>query len=389
MNAIFPAAQPDTRVFERSIRGLGLRENPFNHLESSTDPHLGNYFVGHELFVSLLEETPLTVFAEAGAGKTAARIYAARACWFGLGGAQIFPLPYLPRPGVEPTPDAHRYSIARAGAAALFIGLLHRPGLFLALAPAQQRKVLGLLDRLLPSRLTRYIAMLRGGETPPQIAERLAPSYVLPSPPAQSELTELLGALDQRLPPSGGLISAHEGLSQLLDVLRGIFGFRAVLLQIDGVDASAESMSDLQAMADIVEWPLQQAAAWAKQRFFVKATLPADLEAPLLARIPSIAHFPVARIVWTPDRLAEVVRRRVYVASGQAFGSFDAMSSPALRDVELKLARIAAPLPREIVLLASCLLHAYALRAGDSAEPLEPDDIAAASKAYAVRRTEL
>src|SRR5215510_6480057 len=76
------------------LRELGLRFDPFKYLEASADPRLGDYVIGQEAFAVAWDDAPALVFAPAGGGKTAMRLYATRACWVGLGGAHPFPIPY-------------------------------------------------------------------------------------------------------------------------------------------------------------------------------------------------------------------------------------------------------------------------------------------------------
>src|SRR5262249_41391223 len=99
---------------------LGLRFDPFQHQEASADPHLGDYLVGLETFAVAWDEAPAFVFAPAGGGKTAMRIYATRACWSGIGGSHPFPIPYTlsnhPITSRPPSPAEHQHMIVRAGA---------------------------------------------------------------------------------------------------------------------------------------------------------------------------------------------------------------------------------------------------------------------------------
>jgi predicted dinucleotide-utilizing enzyme len=81
----------------------------------------------------------------------------------------------------------------------------------------------------------------------------------------------------------------------------------------------------------------------------------------------------VATIRWDPAQLAEVIRRRVYVASEGAFGSLDAIASPALRDVETILAGAALPLPREILVLTRRVLREHVEREGSDGKIQEED----------------
>jgi hypothetical protein len=66
-----------------------------------------------------------------------------------------------------------------------------------------------------------------------------------------------------------------------------------------------------------------------------------------------------ATLTWDDNLLAEVVRRRVFVASRGAFDSLDAVSAPDVRNVELTLARQLGEkekLPRRIIIKCRVLL---------------------------------
>jgi hypothetical protein len=80
--------------------------------------------------------------------------------------------------------------------------------------------------------------------------------------------------------------------------------------------------------------------------------------------------------------LAELLRKRIYVASGGEFDSLDAISSPDLRDVETLLATAVTPLPRELLILVRRVLFAYVHRTHTATTYLEPVDIDSALAWY-------
>jgi hypothetical protein len=88
-----------------------------------------------------------------------------------------------------------------------------------------------------------------------------------------------------------------------------------------------------------------------------------------------------AAIVWDVENLAEILRRRVRVASQGKFSSLNAISSRAVRDLEMLIAERALPLPRECLVLAGYVLDNYLTRCGGIGE-LELDDIAHAEEQY-------
>jgi hypothetical protein len=123
MNLVHPERRNITTSSDSWLDGLRFRFDPFQHLEASADPNLGDYIVGHETFAVAWDNAPALIFAPAGGGKTAMRVYTARACWVGLGGSHPFPIPYTlanqATAGQPPSAAQHLREIVRAGAIAL------------------------------------------------------------------------------------------------------------------------------------------------------------------------------------------------------------------------------------------------------------------------------
>ncbi|PMP75458.1 MAG: hypothetical protein C0183_19865, partial [Roseiflexus castenholzii] len=52
------------------FRRLGLRFDPYIHLEASSDPHLSEYTVNLDIFRTAWDAAPTIMFAPPGGGKT-------------------------------------------------------------------------------------------------------------------------------------------------------------------------------------------------------------------------------------------------------------------------------------------------------------------------------
>ncbi|MBC7226173.1 MAG: hypothetical protein H5T61_02950 [Thermoflexales bacterium] len=153
---------------------------------------------------------------------------------------------------------------------------------------------------------------------------------------------------------------------RLKDLLRGLLGFPSVYVLLDGLDGAPETIADPSAIAGCLKPLLQWAGEWAEERVFLKGFLPMEAQSPLEERFPDIfTPACVSVIHWTPELLAEVIRRRVYVATEGAFGSLDALASPALRDIETLLAKTVYPLPREILVITRRVVEEHVRREGD------------------------
>jgi hypothetical protein len=371
------------------LRELGLRFDPFEYLEASADPRLGDYVVGQEAFAVAWDDAPALVFAPAGGGKTAMRIYATRACWVGLGGAHPFPIPYIlanHTPDRPPSPEDHLRELTRAGARALLIGLLFRPERFFQLESADRHAVTALLWDALPSPLPRYLAIARGRNGLVEVSRHVEPGYNLAHPPDRPALLALCDALAESLPAVAATSPPAEQFAQLTALLRGPLGFRSVYIMVDALDAFPETLRSPTVAVAWLEWMLTQAMPWATQQIFLKGFLPTETELAFATHTSAISTaIRHARLNWTAPMLAELIRRRVYVASAGEFGSLDAVCGPDVRDIETQLIRAlpaAARLPREALVLVGRVLYEYARRLGHVVGRLGAADLDAAIRWY-------
>jgi radical SAM protein with 4Fe4S-binding SPASM domain len=227
----------------------------------------------------------------------------------------------------------------RAAAGALLIGLAYRPERFLALAVPERRALAALLDEALPARLAHYLAITRDTRDPALLARRLEPSYKLSNPPTPRLLLELCAALSDALGTTPGNPPAPETqFETLVALLNGPLGFSGVFLLLDGLDAFPETLHDPTAASAWIAWLLGQAAPWAARRVFLKGFLPNEQAALLAAQMPEVlAGIRRARLEWTSVLLAELIWKRVYVASTGRIGGLDALGGPDVRDVEAQL----------------------------------------------------
>jgi hypothetical protein len=369
------------------LEWLGLRFDPFGPLDAASDPHLGEYLVGHEVFAHVWGDWPSWVFAPPGGGKTALRVRTSQACWVGQETNRPFPIPYVPQylswGHASPSLDDHLSALARAGAVALLLALAHRPHWLFRLDEGARQNVRDILEWNLPGPLSGYLDLCRQSGSLLPLREVLDPSFVLPDPPDAATLNRWCDVLDAAfesdLRPSP--VARWNNLRRLLlDTL----GFRSIYVLVDGLDAAPETATDAQAMVDCLAPLVPLADDWAEQRAFVKGFLPTEAQ-----RFVSVfTRARAATIHWTPELLAKVIQRRVYVASEGAFDSLDAVASPALRDIEMVLAEAVLPLPREILVLTRRVLEEHVQRAGSSGR-IQEQDVDAAIRWYSAHQPQI
>ncbi len=367
---------------------LGFAFNPFERLESSNDPYIAEYLIGHDMFSVAWETAPAALFAPPGGGKTAMRIYTLRACWKSEGRRRKFPvsydLPFFANLAKLTSLEAHQTALAAATATDLFLACAHRPDVYLALSVPRRLNLLSLLRAALPVSLEYALSILEEAGDPRHLSEYLDRTYRLPEPASSEAVINLCRTMQRDLEDaSGDLWSGPAQFEALLALIKEDLGFESVLVSLDGVDGENSFEGGAQEQFEILTPLLSCLGEWAEAKIFLKAFLPIEL----------VPYFSVqtgdpyrqllrAEICWDVPKLAEILRRRVYVASQGRFGSLDALSSPALRDVETLIASRARPLPREAITLAGMVLANYLERGGDY---LQPEDISKAERQYSER----
>lgn len=350
------------------LNHFGFRFDPFEHKEASHDPHLNRYLIGHEAFSIAWSETPSLIFSLPGGGKTALRIYTARACWTGGGGYQPFPihyhLPHYFKSGDFSTVEEHLKQIVQSAAHALFLAFSYYPLIFIKAPPALQKQLAQFIFNWIPS-INYYLKMLADGQVD-EIAGQLDNSYKLYQTSDPSLLPILCDKLEQY--GRGGLTPVSLSIQKVFDNLTrwltADLGFRGVYILLDGVDGFPELASSPGFAAESLVQLFAKAPEWATSRIFIKGFLPLEIRSHLQERLkPQWPAFSQVELKWDAAMLADMLRRRVYAATDGEFASLGAVSAlPAGQDLELELARAANPLPREALILVKQVLFEYETR---------------------------
>lgn len=350
--------------FRNWLKGVGFNFDPFALLEASTDARLSSYIVGHEAYYSAWGDWPAFIFAPAGGGKTALRAQIAQVCWIGQETNRPFPLPYtipfLSWSGESVGPEEHLTAISQAGALHLLLTLAHRPHWFFRLSQDERRLVRRVLGLSLSGPLETFLDPCQQTESLEPLRERFAPAFLPPDPPGTATLMRFCETLTGTAPGILRPISGYEQWHNLVDVLCNVLRLPSIYLLLDGLDAAPETSLDPEAGAHYLTPLLDMLSEWNQARFYLKAFLPREVFA-ALKRQDSFLLSGTQQITlkWPPTLLAEMVRRRVYVASSGIYGSLGPLFSPDVRDVETLLARTVPPLPREMLVLTRQVLFEH------------------------------
>jgi hypothetical protein len=332
-----------------SLLNLGFRFDPFEHLDSTRDAHLQEYLVIPKAVEIALSDQPVAIFAQPGGGKSALRIYTAN--FYKDSRGVRFPLTYIPETYSNKA-TFHFNGIKNALARAVFIYLASYPQLFFDLSSTHRKQLKRLLLEI-PLGLDFNLRTLSESRFLSELEQTLGvPAFSTPS-----RLDHVHYQLAQELEKE----TPHRSLSleDYFALLSHTFGAKSIHILVDGLDGFIETQPT-QALLTWIEPILNRLETWNKDNIYLKFFLPLDIsEAPALTILRTMR---VAALTWDDNLLAEVVRRRVFVASGGAFDSLDAVSAPDVRNVELILARQLAEkekLPRQIILRSRDLLQNF------------------------------
>ncbi len=388
MSDTIASASLETDV-DRWLTEVGFRFNPFVYLDAGADPHIAAYLIGHDAFAALWGDWPALAFAPAGGGKTAQRVLVWRACWTGPDRGHPFPITYLPAlspSGQFPTTLAeHLDAILRASAIALLEALLLHPHWWSALDGTTRETARGLIERDLPAPLPYCLAQLQETQAVLPLFRSLGVASLPTLEPDSDRWLPVCSDLARTSSRDVPAATASR-LQALLDLVMGPLSLSAVYLLVDGIDGFAETATNPAAAMALLQPLAENSGHWARRGLFVKGFLPAELAPAAGGAFAAAARLTqTTTLSWAPPRLAEVIRQRVYVATQGGFGSLDALCSPGLRDTETQLARIVAPLPREILVLTERLLWEHTRR-GDASPKLTPADLQAAAAWYEEHR---
>jgi hypothetical protein len=370
------------------LEAVGLQFNPFarDTFNSADDPRLGEYLVGHDAFTEIWGNWFSAVFAPTGGGKSAFRVRLAYAARIGEDGRRVFPIVYT-LPQYLKTLAEHQEALAENAAYELLLKAIHQPNWFGSLSAEAQRLVRRFLDHNAPG-WTRFLKQLeREGSTAPLVETFDRSAARLPNSPSTERVRDVCTTL-RAISPSLQIPSVEERWKQLITLLLKVFQFESIYVLIDGADAYPETVRRPDMAIQWLEPLLAQAASWSASRIFLKLFLPIEVRATFEKYHSNLLTFPArfVKIVWTPERLAEVLAARLRVASAGEFDSLDAICSPALRGLNVTLANMVRPaVPREAVALAERIVFEH-VRRDHAGELLQPEDLEAAREWYHLDR---
>ena len=379
-------------ALQKWLKGLGLRFNPFEFLESSADPHLLRYTVIHEGLAQVWESGPALIFAPVGGGKTALRLYAT---WSSLRNKYaFFAIPYvLPKHWDALPPasfDQHAQALMLAAANATLTILAAFPQWFLRLSPTAQREIARLLWHMQPE-LDWILAQWEEGDWEDIISGLLPPSLAqgfLPPPPHRLQGVVRLLRAEQTTHTD---IAPFIAIQKLFTVLQDHFGYRSIHLLVDGVDAFFETNRDPLPIAGrrwLGSW-LETFQAHFQPPIFVKVFVPDILRPDFRPRNNGhriSQNWPEARLQWSRGMLVEMLRRRLYVASDGRFDSLDALADMNIMGLDRRVVEAASPaIPREVLWIANRLFIEHC-RYEPITGHLEEQDVRHAIEAYQAKR---
>lgn len=372
---------------------LGLSFNPFEHLDAQEDVRLPSYLIGHEDFARLWGPWPNLLFAPPGGGKTAFRVRLSWACRTQEERKRFFPtLFYLPNPhvaGLPPNEDVFFAELLRATGHELLFYLAYHACEFPDWNLEKRRRVRqALAETGIP--LEHYLEQIEdaGSLAPllesaqragspgalsasPECTEDTIPS--LPQEPLPDSLNAFCHALRKTPVSPVPQRSPLEQMDILWPFILQDLGQEAIFILVDGADAY--NLQPTEAVL-LLEPLLRRVRAWAERKVMLKFFLPEEFRR-LLEPSPLTEPARIVIMEWSRNRLVDVLRERLRVASRGSFDSFKAIGSPHLtRDVEARLAEAAdPPVPREVIFLAQQLLASEVWQKKADHGRLEPEDL--------------
>ena len=382
--------EKDRKEQEWLDRELGLRFDPFRHLDAGADPQLPAYLIDHGAFLDLWGDWPSFLFAPAGGGKSAFRVRLARACRVEQDGRLVFTIMFCPpRPTAEgeyPEKSAYFEALLQQIGAALLLQLAYKPDRFLRLSAATRKEVRCIFERDFPGSLDYYLDQLEDMGSLIPLAQAFDQTAMgLPAEPSAERIRVLCAAIRETPFECSGPSAPQKRLHWITERLKNL-GYESIYLLVDGVDAYVQNPS----FAARLLYPLlDRLRAWADQAFFVKFFLPEELE-PILKKTHQTILTKPSRIIiirWDKGLLARVIQERLYAASEGMYDSLEAIST---RDtgghLEEHLAEIVYPqLPREMLRLTQRVFHEHVQRVGPYGR-LENQDFIAAQGWYEKQR---
>lgn len=346
---------------DRWLQEAGIEFNPFLHLESSQDRHLLKFLLLHEGLEAVWEDVSALILAPVGGGKTALRHYATWASW--RGNYAFFPVPYvLPHHWDRLPPEPfHLQTFALAGAIAksIFFYSITLPQRLLELDHRTRKNIYKFIWQyytetpLLIEQWIKYNTIEQEGNNWYKIINQIAePAQIgaYAKPPTR----HLKSLQEELIANKSTLIRDRDEIliEEMIRILQDAYHFSAIHFLVDGADAFPDSPMSNGVHRDWLQMWLTDFVAAIGKKNRIKLFLPSAM-IPEMVDLPQITAvgMKVTTFSWDPLLLAEVVRRRLYIASGGRFDSLDALSDSSILNLEMLLAQRVQPLPREILAL--------------------------------------
>jgi hypothetical protein len=365
---------------------IDLIYDPFREINAGADPHLPDYVVAEQSILDALWVNQHTIiFAPRGAGKTSLRARLARDCRARRDGRQIlgivFPAPDPVDVGLPADRARFLDQLLRAGAEALLLEIAYRPSLFLPLPVKIQNKIRVALEENLAVRLPFVLEQLaHSGNLDPLIALVDATATCLPARPSAVSIRAFCVALSAIKGGSLGLRAPDARWDDFVQLVIDDLGYEALYVLLDAVDSYPTTADSPENGLALVAQLLVENKLWKNRQIFVKAFLPESYESELARRGSALLTEGAdsVRIFWHKAGLVQVLRQRLLAASQGAKGSFNALSTPGLRDAEVEivdhLGDAGRLLPRDAVLIAERVLAEHVSEHG-AQDGLEPEDL--------------
>ncbi|MCL4830898.1 MAG: hypothetical protein KJZ86_00620 [Caldilineaceae bacterium] len=366
------------------LQRLGFFIDPFQHLEASSDPHLGHYVVGLAQSRIARAEQPALIYAPAGGGKTAMRLHVLRSCWAGLAGIHPLPVTCIPqRKDVEDglTDDAFWSYLGRSTAVSLLLGLSYRPERFLALEYADGEELIALWQALLPGPYARYWRILSDHLDPIPLVNRFDLTYQLPDKPDPSQLGYFCHRLHSS-PRHPRLGRPQELWQTLHEIVLHRLGFGSIFLLLDGIDGFPTTFHRPRLAEKWLHPFIDRVDELAAHRVYVKAFLADEMCSLIEDDICPPVSVLRSRLEWTPELLAEMLHKRIEYASQGRIGSLDAHCGPGLRAIEEELVRRmeSKPWPRRLLRYTRQVLAQWTMRTYPTSGRIIEEDLVSASR---------
>ena len=349
------------------LHQMGLRFNPFTHLESSADAYLLRYLVVYPELSPVWQDVSALVMAPIGGGKTALRLYAV---WNGLRGIfSFFPISYVLQRESDHLPLAdfqtHGAELARAVARQVFLLIAALPHIFLELSARDRSTLVDLLAAMTAEYaiMLAFLATNEWGRLIDLLSEpALQKSF---AKPRSKDIRATYKILAQATPGDNNdpLIL----IRRVIDFLMEKFPYGAVHFLLDGVDGFSETVARPILGAQWLEtWMEGFFTFFPTDSVRLKVFTPPEM-APQWKGDQILPFLERTEILWNRANLVEMLRRRVYIASDRKFETLDALCDDSINEMEDILVDVlfekGTPLPRELLALMQSILRAHMLRA--------------------------